>query len=281
MNVPAQHPPVTIQGTEVRCLHSDIIDQDFELYVKLPWRYDRTETTYPVLFSLDGNRSFPLYSTMSLILETPGTGGEEVVIVGIGYSVDDDRIRALADWAVWRTRDLTPERNSEVEQHWIRKLSSVLGNTDIDVKTGGAPDFLDFIRRELIPFVEANYRVSSRDRGLAGFSFGGLFTLYVLFRAPELFTRYFAGSPSMWDQLFTYEEKYAAAHDDLRARVFMTAGSLESSNNIERMRRMVDRLRTRTYSGFHLDFTVFEGEEHSSSYAAGVSRALRVLYGSA
>ena len=64
----------TVQpGVEVRELHSQLLDQDLQLYVKLPWYYDRADATYPVLFALDANRSFPLYSTTSLIHETPGS----------------------------------------------------------------------------------------------------------------------------------------------------------------------------------------------------------------
>lgn len=33
---------------------------------------------------------------------------------------------------------------------------------------------------EIIPFVEANYRTTPGDRGLAGYSTGGLFTLDAL-----------------------------------------------------------------------------------------------------
>jgi len=264
-------------GIEVRSLRSDILNQDFQLYIKLPWNYARSNAVYPVLFSLDGNRSFPLYSTMSLIYETPGTSGEEIILVGIGYKVNEDRMRGLAEWAAWRTRDLTPERREETEQFWKEKLSTLLGGEDQDVQSGGAPHFLKLLREEVIPFVEANYRVSSTDRGLAGYSYGGLFTLYALFHAPELFKRYFAGGPTMWEQLFEYEEKYASTHTDLTAKVFITAGGLESDLH-EPIQRMADRLRSRGYPGLEVQTYVFEGEGHSSAYAASVSRALRVLY---
>jgi predicted alpha/beta superfamily hydrolase len=264
-------------GIEVRDLHSGIINQDLQLYIKLPWRYDRSDTTYPVLFCLDGNRSFPLYSTTSLIFETPGTNTMEIMIVGIGYKVDSDRIRGLIQWAAWRTRDLTPVRREEIEQYWKERLSALLEGEEQDVQSGGAALFLQSLRDEIIPFIEANYRVSSTDRGLAGYSYGGLFTLYALFHSPRLFTRYFAGSPTMLDQLFEYEEEYASTHDDLRARLFMTTGSLES-DLLEPVQRMVERLQSRGYAGLEIMTHVFEGEGHSSAYAASVSRALSTLY---
>lgn len=264
-------------GVEVQSLHSEILHQDFELYIKLPWSYVRGDAVYPILFTLDANRSFPLYSTLSLVYETPGSGGEEIVIVGIGYKVNEDRVRGLAEWAAWRTRDLTPERREETEQFWKEKLSALLGGEVQNVQSGGAPHFLKLLREEVIPFVEANYRVSSTDRGLAGYSFGGLFTLYALFHAPDLFKRYFAGSPTMWDQLFEYEEKYASTHADLTAKVFITAGGLESDRH-EPIQRMADRLRSRGYPGLEVQTRVFEGEGHISAGAASIGRALRVLY---
>jgi len=247
------------------------------VYIKLPWNYDRSNITYPVLFSLDGNRSFPLYSTMSLIYETPGTNTQEIVIVGVGYKVDSDRIRGFAQWAAWRTRDLTPVRNEADEQYWNGILSALLKGEDLGVQSGGAPLFLQSLCEEIIPFIEANYRVSSTDKGLAGYSYGGLFTLYALFHTPETFVRYFAGSPTMWDQLFEYEENYASNHSDLKARLFITAGGRET-DLLEPIQRLMERLRSRGYPRLEQLTHVFEGEGHSSAYAASVSQALCVLY---
>jgi predicted alpha/beta superfamily hydrolase len=270
--------PMLQPGVEVLELHSSILNLDLQLYIKLPWSYERSDGTYPVLYCLDGNRSFPLYSTMSLIYETPGgLNAHEIVIVGIGYHVDDDRLKGLAQWAAWRTRDLLPERREKIEEYWIDRLSPLMGGEEIQVQSGGAPQFLNSIREEIIPFIEVHYRVSSTERGLAGYSYGGLFTLYSLFHAPELFKCYFAGSPTMLNKLFEYEENYASAHRDLKARLFITAGSNET-DLLESLQRMVKCLQSRMYPGLELLTHVFENEGHSSAYAAAVSRALCMLY---
>jgi predicted alpha/beta superfamily hydrolase len=265
-------------GVEIRELKSKLLEHDYLLYVKLPWKYDQDDQEYPVLFCLDGNRSFPFYSTMSLVYETPGSNREGTVVVGIGYKVDSDRIAGLADWAIWRTHDLTPERDEEVERFWKERLSDQLDGVDREIKTGGAFTFLRSIHEEIIPFIESNYRVSSSRRGLAGYSYGGLFTLYVLFHNPDLFSHYLNGSPTMWDQLFEHEEKYASENDELVARVFMTAGSSEC-DVISKLERMVELLRMRKYPGLALEYKVFEGEGHISAYPSFVSRALRYFYG--
>jgi hypothetical protein len=265
-------------GVEIRELESTILHRDYLLYIKLPWKYDFEENEYPVLFCLDGNRSFPFYSTMSLVYETPGSNREEVIVVGIGYKVDRNRIAGLADWAVWRTHDLTPERNEGVESFWREKLSGLTTEADREVETGGAPIFLRSIREEIIPFIEKNYRISSSRRGLAGYSYGGLFTLYALFQAPNLFSNHLAGSPTLWDRLFDYEEDYATGHNDLETRLFLTVASLELEL-IPRIERMFELLRSRKYPSLKLEHKIFEGEGHASAYPSFVARALLSFYG--
>lgn len=269
--------PFLQPGVEVRLLHSHIINQGIQLYIKLPLSYERSDKTYPVLYCLDANRSFLLYSSLSLLFETPGFNTQEIIIVGIGYEVDEDRFKGLAQWAAWRTRDLLPERSEKIEAYWQERLSPFMGGEEFQVQSGGATLFLNCIKEEIIPFIETNYRASSKDRGLAGYSYGGLFTLYALFDAPQLFTRYYAGSPTMFEKLFEYEENYASVHGDMKARLFLTAGSKESGV-LEPLRRMLACLQSRMYPSLELMTHVFEDEGHLSAWAASVNRALCVLY---
>lgn len=273
----AQHPMVTLPGTEIRSLHSDIIDQDFELYIKLPWSYEKSDTNYPVLFTTDANRTFPIYSTHSLIYETPGSGNNEIIIVGIGYKVSQDRNAGLAEWAYLRNRDLMPVRSIESEKYWQERLSPILGPDYYFPQSGAGADFLKFIQEELLPFVEKNYRISKTDRGIAGYSLGGLFTLYALFHAPETFNKYFAGSPSSIQQCVMYESEYAAAHDDLNAQILITANDSEKKT-INGIQILADSLWSRGYQGITLDTCVFEDENHTSGGAAAIGRALHLLY---
>jgi len=198
----------------------------------------------------------------------------EIIVIGIGYEIGD-----MADFAAWRTRDLTPVNEPWADDN-IRKLISQLTGRETDVRSGGGSVFLSFITDELFPFVEKAYRVSSSERCLGGISYGGLFTLYVMFEKPELFTKYFAGSPTIGygnGYLFKAEEEFAATHDDLNARLFMTMGALEDSVMITNMHRMTDQLRSRKYSGFTVETHVFPDEWHQSCGASAMMRALVVL----
>jgi hypothetical protein len=186
----------------------------------------------------------------------------------------------LGDWGAWRTRDLTPTNVPSSDTYWAGIFSKFAGR-EIEVKTGGAAKFLECIEKEVFPFMESNYRVSATGRGLGGYSYGGLFSLYVLFKRPELFSLYYAGSPSIkYDKgvLYTYEKEYAATHKDLNATLFMTTGGAEDSVMIANVNLMAEQLKTRNYPGLKVETTVFPDETHMSCVPAAWMRAFRVLY---
>jgi enterochelin esterase-like enzyme len=46
--------------TELRIIHSNIIEDDYYLYVKLPNNYQETNKAYPVIYLLDGDIAFTM-----------------------------------------------------------------------------------------------------------------------------------------------------------------------------------------------------------------------------
>ena len=157
-----------------------------------------------------------------------------------------------------------------------------MSHRTFDVRSGGASKFLDFIIHELIPFIESHYRVSRSDRGLAGYSYGGLFALYALFTHPETFRRFFAGSPSVEfhnDVIFKYAEDFAAVGQKVKAKVFLSVGGMEDSSTIAGTKRMTNILLAQSDPGGQVSLQLFDGEDHRSCMAAAIMRAFRVLYG--
>ena len=273
-----QYQPVPLPGSQLRNFRSEVLERDLRIYVQLPLDYDpQREEPYPVMYVTDANRSFPMIANISTVLGFPPSGFPQVVVVGIAYDIE-----SMADWAVWRTLDLTPTVHPETEQNWEGILSRLTGVENWNVRTGGAAGFLEFIISELVPFIESEYHVSSGDRALGGYSYGGLFTMFALFAQPDAFQRYFAGSPSIYydsDVTFRMEEEFAAAHDDLPAKLFLSAGELEWDYMVSAVGRMDSLLRSRAYPNLEVSSHVFTGEEHRSAYPAAVMRAFEVLYG--
>ncbi len=271
----AKYPPATVPNTEVRSFHSEILDREMNIFVKLPSSYfDGKGKSYPGWYYTDANRAFTMMANIISVFEIPAPSQPEIIFIGIGY-----KIRDMADWGDFRTRDLTPVNIPSVDETWNKMLSQLTGR-EFKVKSGGSDKFLDFIEKELIPFVETNYRVSSGERCLGGYSYGGLFSLYTLFTRPELFTKYFAGSPSIWfgeGALFSIENKFTATHKELNARLCMTAGGSEDSTMIANVNRMAGLLKSKNYPGFSVETYVFPDETHQSCMAAALMRGLVVL----
>ena len=93
---------------------------------------------------------------------------------------------------------------------------------------------------------------------------------------------YLVGSPTVgWDNeiIFKREAAYAAAHENLSARVFISAGTEEPLNMLPNMLRWKGLLASRNYKGLQLQSHIFQDETHQSVIPVTFSRGLRYLYG--
>ena len=261
--------------TEQRQLHSKVNNQEYEIYISLPDNYVQGDSTYPVLYLTDANQYFGLIADMTRGLQW---GGEmpKAIIVGIGYPLssfktDDER---WARWLAWRMRDFSPTNTAQMDKDFGVE----------NIKSGGAAAFLLFMEQELFPFVEKNYRAKSGERTFVGFSLGGLFGLYTLFKEPGLFQNYVIGSPSIWHDnkiLFQIEKNYADSHHDLPGRVFMSAGELEEEIKTGMVRNMLELnsiLKNRQYKSLNTDVAILAGETHMSAPSVCFQRGLRYLF---
>jgi hypothetical protein len=93
---------------------------------------------------------------------------------------------------------------------------------------GGQGAYLDFIRADLIPFVETTFGGDPQRRILLGHSHGGSFVLYALFSeapAGRHFAAYLASDASidcMSATVYGWESAYAAANPSLAVRLHIS-----------------------------------------------------------
>ena len=176
---PTPYPLVTIRDTQVRSLRSQIVEgMEYHIYVALPEGYQTSLESYPALYLLDAWHAFGTFvGAYSLHF---GWGlVPKLVLFGISHPGT-----SVQDHLFSRSRDFIPTKLS-IAQVLARHGPVFASITPI---SGGAPNFLRFLRQELFPFTEREYRLVPSDRGLFGYSYGGLFALYALFTAPELFS---------------------------------------------------------------------------------------------
>jgi predicted alpha/beta superfamily hydrolase len=277
--MPRPYPPVTLPNTEVRLLKSSVVQDTYRLYIALPTNYAKPGAAYPVLYATDGNTVFPLLRSAVEAL-TADWGIPRLILVGIGYDTDRPR-----EFLRYRERDLLPTDASATDATRRQPF------TRAGIPRGQAGPFVRFIRQELQPFINANYRTDRGNSTFAGVSYGGLFGLYVLFHHPDTFGRYVIGSPAIHhDDKVTlqYEADYASHHNDLPARVFLSVGEREELDDplidpalqfVSNVKALSRALEGRGYPGLQLTTRVLQGETHASVILRTFAAGLRVIYG--
>lgn len=260
-----------ILQSRVHRLRASAIADDYRITVMLPRSYDRDSTRrYPVVVLTDGNWLGPVAAPLAWDLST--VRHPEVILVGVDLDVS-----RFGDTGGKRLRDLTPVY---VVPPPRRDTSSRSASPPI--VTGGGPAFLAFIADDVLPLVDATYRTTTTDRTLAGYSLGGLFTLYALVERPTLFRRYIAISPSLWwaDGAITkrlQELPRSPAHDS--ARVFVSVGGAEGPGMLNPVRAVESALQGREGGAANWHFQVFPDEIHESGWPAALSGGLRYVLG--
>lgn len=228
-------PQTSLYNTSTKHITSNVVSDSFYILISVPDGYYTSDKKYPVLYVLDGDIAFGMAASIARYLQI-GENIPELIIVGIGYGKIDKSAGEK------RRRDYRP------------------------VKSGGAENFLLFIKDELIPYIDSNYRTIPNDRTINGYSIGGLFTLYALFTQPDIFNRYIVGSPSLlWDNssIFSYEENSPEKIADKKINIFISVGSEESDEKyFDPTDKMVTQLQERNYSGLKLEAKVFNGSTH-------------------
>jgi predicted alpha/beta superfamily hydrolase len=157
-------------------IRSSVLNEDRELLISLPDSYsDNNYTRYPVLYLLDGQKFFRSFSGVVKQLSSDASPQvPEMIVVGITSQQ--------------RVRDSSPTHS----------LNGYSGREEKGYEvSGGADNFLAFIKTELITFIDANYRTNSY-RTFVGYSFTGLPVLHSLFEYPEIFNSYLVIDFSAW-----------------------------------------------------------------------------------
>ncbi|MEL7122886.1 MAG: alpha/beta hydrolase-fold protein [Bacteroidota bacterium] len=137
-------------------IQSDILGETRSVTIGLPSGYYNSNKTYGSLYVLDAENKYNIcraaHQFFEISTRIPGS-----IMVAIANSSKENR-----------NRDLLPPN------------------------FGGSDSlFRAFVEKEVMPYIEKNYRVNE-DRTLSGHSHGGVFTVMTLLKRPDLFERYIA-----------------------------------------------------------------------------------------
>lgn len=226
----------------------------YELVVSLPASYKASpDKKYPVLYYTDAYWDAPLLSAIYLDLAFDGLI-PEMIMVGLSYSGDKPDYPTLRRYDLTLSKDISDRRPS-----------------------GGGDAFLAFIKTAVIPKIERDYRAESDNRTLAGWSLGGLFTIYTMYKEPDLFNRHIAISPSIsWNSGFInqIDDEYFRTKKELESRLFVSYAADENFAFKSAISDFQIKLDKRNYRKQSLMNYVVENMGHAGGKSVGYSQGL-------
>ncbi len=170
--------PAWTQVVQKDSLFSSYLKEQRNIEIIFPKNYNEGSTEkYDVLYVLDGEWNTSLTVRVFEFLEYAKFIPANIIIVSVrNYYKDGINMR---------DRDFTPTlaENSDGENNPV---------------SGGAGNFLLFLKEELVPFVNKKWQVEIESNILYGTSSGGLFAIYAYLNEPTLFKSYITVEPSLW-----------------------------------------------------------------------------------
>lgn len=258
ISIYAQTPDSTLVIGNSYSIYSKVLNEQRNVWVHLPEGYEKSTEKYPLVLLLDGEQFFlSTVAVISRFQQHRRNPFPKVVLVGI---TNTDR-----------TRDLTPTPAIS------RKGSATMENS------GGAPNFLSFIEKELLPYLETNFRISDR-RVLIGHSFAGLFGSYTLTQNPQTFSDYLLMDPSFWwdDQKLLRESHSLLSNKDLSKTVLYLAASGKNHRTEKEDARDLQEFFIESIEQNQpqpqVQFERFPEENHGSLFLPALSKGLKWLF---
>ena len=218
--------------------HSEILNENRELNIYVTEYFDSTKSS-AVLYLLDGSLNEDFMHVAGLIqffdmtFQIPQT-----IVVGI-TNVD-------------RKRDFT-FTTSDKE---LKKEFPTAGHSD---------KFIQFIEKELQPLIRSQFKVNEQKM-LVGQSLGGLLATEILLKRPELFTKYFITSPSLWwdnHSLLHQTEKYLLKESAYTPDVYIAVGKEEDKIMVHDAQKFYKKIKNHSSFG-NVVFNLMPNENHAT-----------------
>lgn len=255
--------PYPMPKAEVRSLpQTSANGHDYMVYVSFPLTYEtsRPDRRYPVIYLCDGYWDFPPVAYIADYIRRDGHA-PEAIVVGIGYAGTNPDVGRLRQW------DLTPGNDPVYDAP--------------GTVTGHAEEFLDVIATEIIPFVEATYKVDPGFRVLVGNSFGGLFVLYAAFQRPGLFQGIVASSPALdWrgEYVLQRAQAYAQTGAALNTRIYVGWASGDHVDIADASLRFCQTTAALGIRNLKVAARTVEGGGHNGTKPENFTRGLRFVF---
>lgn len=244
-------------------INSKILNENRKVFIRLPRNYDANKT-YPLIIRSDGNFNLKRWNE-SLIRLSQENKATDSILVSIPNLF----------WTETRNRDLVPPYARQ--DVTIEARSPEDNSPDI---FGRADRFLSFIERDLLPFIEANYKIND-NRILSGYSAGGSFVLYTMVTKPRLFTGYFAFSPAAWYDDSVVVEQFSQTIVNIKGSptfFYLSLGDEENEIITGSFKGLLQVLESDAPANLFWQYSYGENADHGENPYVSVPEALTKYY---
>ena len=265
--------PYELPGSSVYNVPDPVSGRSYQIFVDLPdTYYEQPARKYPAVYVTDADYAFPVVRNIARRLNVKKPKVEEFILIGLSYAKGETGM-------VSRRRDYTP---------------TVAGSPDAGAGQahGKGAAYRDYVRTQVMPYVDKRFRTSSRRSYYIGHSYGGLLGAQILFTQPDMFAGYVLGSPSLWyDQrhIFDLEKAFAKLNTNLAAKVYLYIGEYETVRKGDKRyyqdffdmaadnRNLATALEKRSYADLDLKSDILHDEDHVTVAPRGFTKGLLYL----
>jgi predicted alpha/beta superfamily hydrolase len=247
-----------------KAFKSIYLQNERDVIVYVPPGYDEEpDRTYPVLYLHDGQNLFD---------------GRTSFVAGRTWMVREHADEAIA------TGEVEPLVIVGIYNTGDRRLAEYTHEYNWQLGGGEAEKYGDLLTRELMPWIADRYRVRGdrESTGMGGSSLGGLVTLYLGLRYPQIFGRLALLSPSVWwnhKSILGYLNEHAPQLWE-RPRLWLDVGDREGQRTLRDVEHLARRLKANGWQpGETMHFEmVHDGTHDEASWAGRVRPMLRFLF---
>ena len=242
--------------------HSQFLPDDRNVTVYLPPGYEETaDRRYPVLYLHDGQNLFD-----------PSAAFKKGEHWRVGETAT-----ALID-----AGRLPPLVIVGIDNTGTARLHEYTPTYDRRRGGGGADDYGRLIVTELKPFIDSRYRTlqDASATGLGGSSLGGLVSLYLGLKYPDVFGRLAVMSPSVWWDRRAILRYVREAKPKPPSRIWVDIGTREGRYHVDNAQLLkVGLAKSGWIEGDDLHYEEVPGGTHSEgAWAARFDRVLEFLF---
>lgn len=234
-------------------IRSAVLSETRILNIYLPQGYSAdSATTYPVIYLLDGSANEDFIHVSGLVQFFNLTEMmPKSIVVGIA-NVD-------------RKRDFTFP-------------TTVAKDKEDFPTTGKSANFINFLSKEVQPYIEKNYKTSA-SKTLIGQSLGGLLATEILFKEPGLFNNYLIISPSLWwdnESLLTKSSGLSKSFPAKKVKVYVAVGK-EGKIMEEDAKKLSEVLKDLNHAQLKVDFAFFPEATHADVLHMALYKGFQLL----